>query len=376
MKILITGGAGFIGTHTTRALLKQGHQVRLFDNLDPQIHGPNASFPDWQGKVECQRGDILNSDELEKALEGIDVVYHLASLTGVGQSMYEIRHYADTNINGTANLVEVIAKKKQRISRLVLSSSRAVYGEGAALCERCGLVHPQDRKRSNLDKGIFHVFCPSCNMNVKPIATGEGFSCSPVSIYGWSKLQQEEIFRFATKYFNLPVVMLRYFNVYGAGQALNNPYTGVVSIFYARLKNNNPVSLYEKGLPLRDFINIADIVDANLLALDQELLVDNIFNIGSGEILTVCDLVNALGKVMGITPQILDQGEFREGDIFSCFADLEKSKRILGFNPKVSLQQGLEEFVKWADGKKTEDLYEKTVKELSMYGLFGKGAKS
>lgn len=375
MNVLITGGAGFIGTHTARALHDQGHRIRVLDSLDPQIHGPGASFSaELTAIADCVCGDVRVPGDCVRALDEVDSVIHLAARTGVGQSMYDIGDYVSTNVLGTATLLEAILKSRRGLARFVLASSRAIYGEGLFRCVTHGVLRPRLRSLEALKAGDFEMHCPHCGEILEPVPTPTLSAPQPASVYALTKLQQEAYAEFAADTFGLPLVTLRYFNVYGSGQSLRNPYTGVISIFYALLRGGRSLSIYERGRPVRDFVHVADVVRANLLALAIEPGPRRVFNVGSGRMIRIADVARALGQVMGVVPQLDDRGEYRVGDIFGCVADLTESRRALGFEPQVELGEGLGEFVAWAAGQSTEDRYDVTVQELSAHGLFGRGA--
>lgn len=375
-RILITGGAGFIGSHTADALINEGHDVRVFDVLDRQIHGGAADFPGYINKdAECIRGDVRNISEVTEALQGVDAVYHFAAMTGVGQSMYDIRDYVDTNVTGTATLLEAIVKNNIQLKAFVLASSRAVYGEGTHECAVHGSVYPMPRRREDMELGEFDVFCPQCGSVMAPAPTVEDRPLHPLSVYAITKLQQEELCAYAAKTYGLPVKNLRYFNVYGSRQSLKNPYTGVVSIFFSRIVDKQPIFLYENGLPGRDFVHISDVVQANLLSLSVEVEPGTCINVGTGSEYSIAEIATTLGKACGNTPDMQDRGEFRVGDIHSCYADLSRANDLLGYAPKVSLYEGMQEFVSWALGQESTDLYQQTVDELQRYNLFGRAAK-
>ena len=373
MNVLITGGAGFIGIHTSRQLIVAGHHVRVLDCLDPQIHGAGADFPaQLPAQVERMRGDVCHLDDCLSALEGVDAVIHLAARTGVGQSMYDIADYVQTNVTGTATLLEAVVKSKVSLQRLVLSSSRAVYGEGQFQCAEHGLFHPDQRARVQLEAGRFMVDCPACGHSAEPVPTREECDAKPLSAYAITKRHQEDLLRWSAEVFDIPHVILRYFNVYGGGQSLKNPYTGVVSIFYSLLKAGRPVSLYEQGLPVRDFVHVTDVARANVLACCDERAIGQTFNIGSGERHTIGQVAQALAAAMGRDAELRVGGEFRVGDIFACFADRQHVRRTLGFEPGVSLEAGMKQFVAWAAGEEAVDRYDQTVRELEHHGLFGR----
>jgi len=370
--ILITGGAGFIGSHTADLLISAGNRVRALDVLDPQIHGEGRARPAYlHPEVELVRGDVRNQGDLESALEGVDTVYHFASRTGVGQSMYDIKNYVETNCAGTAALIEAIIRSGRKLKRLVLSSSRAVYGEGTAECALHGRVYPHARRRRDLFAGRFAVRCPVCGSAARPTVTGEDRPPAPVSVYARTKLQQEEYCRYAAETFDLPVTILRYFNVYGSRQSLENPYTGVISIFYSRFLAGQPVSLYEQGLPGRDFIHVSDVAHANVLAGSADVEPGTCINIGSGVETSIGKVARKLAAACGRKAELLKTGQFRVGDIRACTADVTRAKEMLGFEPLTSLEAGLAEFSAWAATQESADFYQRAVEELSEHGLFG-----
>ena len=375
MHVLITGGAGFIGSHTARALHAQGHAVRVLDILDPQVHGPGADFDARLREIaECRRGDVLDPADCRTALEGIDCVFHFAARTGVGQSMYDLGDYVETNVLGTVRLLEAILKARSPIKRFVLASSRAVYGEGLFACPTHGTVHPGPRDAAALKSGDFAVHCPQCGGVMRALPTPTGCDAKPLSVYAMTKLQQEEYGQFAARTFGLPLVVLRYFNVYGSLQSLRNPYTGVISIFFGLLREGRALSMYEQGLPLRDFVHVQDVVQANLLSMAPGLRAGEVFNVGTGRVATIRDIAAALGHAMGVEARLEDRGEFRVGDIFGCLADLSRSSTVLGYAPRVDLAAGMAEFVSWAQGQASEARYDATVQELQAHGLFGQVA--
>jgi len=369
--VLITGGAGFIGSHTADALIREGYRVRILDCLDSQIHGQTGVFPSYlHPEIECIRGDVRHAEDVWRALKGVSFVYHFAALTGVGQSMYDMKNYTDVNVSGTANLIEMIVKHKFPIKKFVLSSSRAVYGEGTHECPNCGIVYPPIRNRGDMKQNRFEVFCPKCGQKTTSAATSEDRPLIPISVYGWTKKLQEELCQYAAKTFGLPMVILRYFNVYGSRQSLINPYTGIVSIFYSRLMAAKAISIYEHGIPLRDFVHVLDVVQANLKALDSDLPPGTVLNVGIGVGTSIFDIARALARAVGKEPQFEDHGEFRVGDIHACVADLAQTRKLLDYAPKISFEEGMREFVAWAQSQQTVDLYQKTVEELKTFGLF------
>jgi dTDP-L-rhamnose 4-epimerase len=370
--VLITGGAGFIGSHTADALIRNGYRVRILDCLDPQIHGKAGVFPAYlHPEIECLRGDVRKAGDVEQALKGVSFVYHFAALTGVGQSMYDLKNYTDVNVSGTANLIEVIVKNKYPIKKFILSSSRAVYGEGTHECPVCGIVFPPIRSRSDMEQDRFDVFCPQCGRRTISVATSENRPLTPISVYGWTKKLQEELCQYAAKTFGFPATILRYFNVYGSRQSLINPYTGVVSIFFSRLMAAKAISIYEHGIPLRDFVHVLDVVQANIKALIGNLPPGVVLNIGTGTEATIFDIAQALGHALGKEPLFEENGEFRLGDIHACVADLANTRKLLNYLPEITLEKGMQEFVDWAQSQQSVDSYQTAVEQLKTHNLFG-----
>jgi dTDP-L-rhamnose 4-epimerase len=351
LKVLITGGAGFIGSHTADALLEKGYTVRVLDILDPQVHGPERMIPAWlDPRVEFMRGDVRCREDVVRAIEGVDAIFHFAAQTGVGQSMYEIYGYCDVNVGGTAMLLDVLANSPNRVRRIVLSSSRAVYGEGAYDCTCCGTVFPPLRSRASLERHDWRITCPVCSGELVPLPTKEDKQPAPISVYAETKRSQEELIRLFSASYGMPSVILRYFNVYGTRQALGNPYTGIGAIFATRALAGQQIAIYEDGLQGRDFVNVRDVVRANLLALENDRAVGGLFNVGSGERLTVLDLARAVCRELGRPEDFAWSGQFRIGDIRDCYADLSLSRSLLGFEPRISFGSGVGELVAWARG--------------------------
>ena len=358
-QILITGGAGFIGSHTADALLARGYVVRVLDILDPQVHGEERKRPAYlDPRVELLVGDVRDRTDVVRALEGIDAVCHFAAQTGVGQSMYNIHGYCDVNIGGTAMLLDVLANSPGQVKKLILSSSRAVYGEGACLCDACGVVHPAARSREQLVRAEWDLVCPGCGGKVVPVPTSEGTSREPISVYALTKQVQEDLFRTFSSSYGIPTIILRYFNVYGSRQALNNPYTGIGAIFTNRALSGKDIVIYEDGKPGRDFVNVKDVVQANLLALENPDAENGTFNVGSGERLTVLDLAELVRQRTGSGVSLEFSSKFRVGDIRDCFADLTRSRSVLGYEPRVSFSVGVVELISWARGERLEDRFD------------------
>ena len=357
--ILITGGAGFIGSHTADALLAKGYAVRALDILDRQVHGEGRQRPAYlDPRVELLVGDVRERADVERALHGVEAVYHFAAQTGVGQSMYDMHSYCDMNISGTAMLLEILAGSPGQVKKVILSSSRAVYGEGACRCSACGIVHPVARKRGQLALGKWDLLCPICGDLVDPLPTPEEISRDPISVYALTKQVQEDLLRTFSSSYGIPSVILRYFNVYGTRQAINNPYTGIGAIFTNRALSGKDIIIYEDGMPGRDFVNVRDVVQANILALENQKAENGIFNVGSGERLTVLDLAELIRLRTGSKVGLEFSGKYRVGDIRDCYADLSKSRSVLGYDPQVSFNEGVDELIFWARGEQLEDRFE------------------
>jgi len=369
-KVLVTGGAGFIGSHLVDKLIELGHEVVVFDNLEPQVHGDDQKKPKYLNK-ECEfiEGDIRSRDELRKALKGRRIIFHQAAVVGVGQSMYEIKRYSEVNILGTANLLDTLVNEKHQVEKLITASSMSVYGEGKYSCANCGAVYPKLRSLSQLKKGEWEMRCPLCNQQVRSLATDEDKPLYPTSVYAISKRDQEEMCLTVGRAYNIPTVALRYFNVYGPRQALSNPYTGVAAIFSSRILNNHPPYVFEDGLQSRDFIHISDIVRANLSAMENEKADYEVFNVGTGKALTVLDIAEALIKELGSSVDIDIVRKYREGDIRHCYAEISKIRDQLGFQPQVKFEEGIPDLVEWVRGEKAIDRFEKSSQELEEKGL-------
>lgn len=367
--VLITGGAGFIGSHLTDALIQRGHQVTLLDVLDPQVHGAHRQPPPYLNPAaHLVVGDVRDFELVKRLLDEAQVIFHLAAFTGVGQSMYRIRDYLEVNVQGTAVLLEAIIQGPRRIEKLILASSRAIYGEGAYHCLACGLVTPAARSPERLAQGLWEVPCPRCGAQVSPIPTPETLPPQPGSMYAVSKLAQEQACMVAGQAYRLPVVVLRYFNVYGPRQSLRNPYTGVITTFINRLANGEAPEVYEDGLESRDFVHVADVTRANLLAMENEAAAGQVFNVGSGQRITLLEVAQAVSQALG-GPQPQITGKYRVGDIRHCFADLTHIKKTLGFQPTITFAEGIPTLAQQAAAEVDQDLSAQAEAELQAHGL-------
>jgi len=375
-KILITGGAGFIGSSLSLELLNRGHEVRILDCLSKQVHGHNPIsselFKKIENKVDFLYGNVTSKEDLLRALSGVDTVVHLAAETGTGQSMYKIEKYVNVNIGGTSLLLDLIVNNSLPIERLVVASSRAVCGEGRYECKTHGVQYPKSRLEKNLAEGRFEHYCPICLDELELSKTDEDSWLEPASIYGVTKLSQEQLVLTTAKAVGLSAIAYRYQNVYGPGQSLTNPYTGILSIFSTQFRQNKPVNIFEDGLESRDFVYIDDVVNATILGVEYPQFISEVFNVGSGVATTVLDLAFALKKSFDSDSQINISGQYRVGDIRHNIANLEKIKSILGFQPNISIGEGLEEFCKWVHMRPIGDdsQYEKSLDELRGKGLF------
>lgn len=363
-KVLVTGGAGFVGSHLVDALIEKGYEVKVFDNLEAQVHGINQKVPQYLNReTDFIRGDVRNKEQLKRALPGIGAIVHYAAAVGVGQSMYQIRKYVETNTMGTANLLDILANEKHEIEKVIVASSMSIYGEGAYKCEDCGTVFPSLRRDEQLLEKDWEMRCPHCRQVVKPIHTSEDKPLHPRSIYAISKRDQEEMCLVIGRAYQIPTVALRYFNIYGPRQSLSNPYTGVCAICSSRIKNNQPPLIYEDGLQTRDFIDVRDIIQATLLVLVKPEADFQVFNVGTGKPTSVLDIARILAKLYGkeISPQIVNK--YRSGDIRHCYADISKIKK-LGFVPQISLEEGMKNLVEWGRQAGGEDKFEIVEREL------------
>ncbi len=367
-KILVTGGAGFVGSHLVDGLLEAGHQVRVFDNLAPQVHGD--SLPDYLSRdVELMRGDMQDAAAVRTALDGVEVVFHLAAAVGVGQSMYEISHYMGANTQGTAVLLQEILNRKAKVEKLILASSMSIYGEGKYLCAHCGEVAPDLRGNDQLKSKQWEMVCPVCHETLTPIPTDESKSLQCSSIYALSKKDQEEMALLFGRTYGLPVVALRYFNIYGSRQALSNPYTGVAAIFASRLMNGKPPLVFEDGKQMRDFVSVEDVVQANLLAMERSSADGKALNIGSGEPISIREVAEALADALHTQVAAEFTQKYRAGDIRHCFADISAARRYLGYEPRVRFAEGVKNLVGWLKSQHPKDRAEEAAAELSNYGL-------
>jgi dTDP-L-rhamnose 4-epimerase len=365
-RILITGGAGFIGSHVADLLLISGYSVRLLDNLSPQVHCGRERPEYLTNDAELIVGDIRDKEAIGRALRGADAVVHLAAAVGVGQSMYEIASYTDVNEVGTAVLLEALSRHP--IERLVCASSMSIYGEGSARRQDGTVIAPQERSIEQLRRGAWEI--EENGAVLTPIVTDESKPPALTSVYALNKYAQERLCLMLGKAYEIPAVALRFFNVYGPRQALSNPYTGVLAIFAARLLHERPPLVFEDGLQRRDFVHVHDVAGACLQALRTPRIDGHAFNIGSGESRSILSVAQDLARVMRraqIIPQIV--GKYRAGDIRHCFADIGRATQELGFVPQVSFADGLEDLADWLSRQIAVDSVEQATRELESRGL-------
>lgn len=374
--ILITGGAGFIGSNTALKLISKGYNVTVLDNLSPQIHGKNPEidsplFLSILSKVNFINGSVNSRSDWEKALNGQDAVIHLAAETGTGQSMYEIQRYIDVNIGGTGLLLDILANKKHSVQKVIIASSRAIYGEGKYLCPVHGVVYPTERLDSEMSQGDFSCKCPECHQDVQLVSTTEDSKIHPTSIYGITKQTQESMVMTVGKSLGIATVAYRFQNVFGPGQSLSNPYTGILSIFSTRIKNNKEINIFEDGKEMRDFVYIDDVVDSVILGLEKKEANGQVYNVGTGVGTDVLTVAQTLSKCYGTDVTLRISGNYRLGDIRHNYSDITKIQQELGFKPQWDFEKGIIAFTKWVNDQVVQDdKYEQSIQEMKEKGLY------
>jgi dTDP-L-rhamnose 4-epimerase len=387
MRVLITGGMGFIGRYLVRTCLSQGDIVTVLDNLSPQIHGSRSGDEIQQefsrfverepssanGALTIYTGDVRDMAALEQAMEGQDAIVHLAAETGTGQSMYEVIRYEQVNIGGTATLAQCLTTGRfPTVRKLVLASSRAIYGEGKYFCEGCGIVYPPMRTADLLKLGHFEPKCPCCQGSCQVMPTDESSPAAPASFYGLTKHVQEEMVRLFAGTLGLSAFILRYQNVYGPGQSLRNPYTGILAIFSNRARAQEPINIFEDGKESRDFVYVEDVAWATRRCLDSDLDGIHCLNVGSGEPVTIEQVACRIKEYFRSESLLRYSGQFRLGDIRHNLADLERVKRVIGYKPRMTFDEGLRQFLAWAETQPIEgDGYEQSLQELGQRGMGG-----
>jgi len=369
MHVLVTGGAGFIGSHLVDALVAAGHRVRVLDSLEPQVHGKGAARPGTlNAAAELIVGDVRDRAAVARALDGIEAVFHQAAAVGVGQSMYEIERYVSANAVGAAVVLEAILERRDRIRKVVVASSMSLYGEGAYRAPDGRTLSPPLRSEADLAARRFELRAAD-GAALVPVGTPEEKPLQPTSIYAITKRDHEEMFLAVGQAYGIPVVALRYFNVYGPRQALSNPYTGVVAIFSSRLLNRKRPPLYEDGRQTRDFVHVSDVVQANLLALGCDAADGRVYNVGTGRATSVLEVAETLGELLDFAepPEVTDQ--YRAGDIRHCVADISRIQRELGYRPQVAFADGVRELLGWLRAQTAEDAVDTAARELARRGL-------
>jgi dTDP-L-rhamnose 4-epimerase len=376
MNILITGGAGFIGSNLALKLIDKGHDVTILDNLSVQIHGenPESTSPLYRSiidKVKFIKGTVTSADDLKVALEDQEVIVHLAAETGTGQSMYQIQHYTDVNIGGTALLLDLLANNKHSVKKMLIASSRSIYGEGKYISDELGVVYPKHRTDEYMQNKDFEVKYTGSTKPLRLVATDEDSKIHPSSVYGITKQNQEQMIMTVCPTIGISPVAFRYQNVYGPGQSLSNPYTGILSIFSTLIKNNKEINVFEDGKETRDFVFIDDVVDATILGIEKEEANNEVFNVGTGVPTEVNTVVEELLKNYNKQVPVKISGNYRLGDIRHNFADLTKIKAKLNFTPKITFEQGIKRFTEWVNTQEIQtDQYQKSIQEMKEKGLF------
>ena len=377
MKILITGGAGFIGSNLALALLKKGHSIVVLDNLSTQIHGINAEetsplYTSIKNSVTFIKGDVTNREHWQKALIGVDVIVHYAAETGTGQSMYEIERYTTVNVGGTGILLDLLANDKTlQVKKVIVASSRSIYGEGKYFSQELGIVYPNHRNDDAMQNGDFDVHYPNEKTALQLMPTDEESKIHPSSVYGITKQNQEQMVLCVCKAIGIKAIAFRYQNVYGPGQSLNNPYTGILSIFSSLILNGKPINIFEDGKESRDFVFIDDVVAATILGIENDTIYNDVFNVGAGVATDVITVAKTLLAKYNKDVPLTITGNYRLGDIRHNFADLTKIKTALGFTPTVSFEEGITKFAQWVITQTiAASKFENSIEEMKKKGLF------
>lgn len=374
-KILVTGGAGFIGSNLSLKLLSKGYEVTILDNLSKQIHGANPDktsplYNSIKNKVHFIEGSVTNREDWLKAIDSVDCIVHLAAETGTGQSMYEIEKYVGVNIGGTALMLDILTNTNHTVKKVVVAESRAIYGEGRYYSKELNqFVYPTERSEAAMRAGDFEVKYKGCDSPLKLVGTTEDSMIHPTSVYGITKQVQGQLVHLVCPSIGIASVSYRYQNVYGPGQSLSNPYTGILSIFSTRIRNGN--NIFEDGKETRDFVYIDDVVDATILGIEKEEANGHVFNVGTGVATDVLTVARTLIEKYEIDVPVTISGNFRLGDIRHNYADITAARTILGFEPKWSFSDGIGEFVKWVNEQGVqEDKYEASIEEMKKKGLY------
>jgi len=377
-RMLITGGTGFIGSEVVEQLSKTGkYEITVIDCMTKQIHGEDWKqsylYKKIEGKCNFIKADIRDLEAIKDVVADSDYILHLAAETGTGQSMYQINQYNEVNIMGTSNILQAIssAGKDSKVKKIILSSSRSVYGEGKYRCPHCGIVYPSSRKKNRMVRGDFGMYCDTCGEKLVLEPTTEDSAIKPSSLYAFTKYTQERMLQTMCPALGVDYTIFRFQNVYGVGQSLKNPYTGILSIFSTLLLENKPINIFEDGLESRDFINVRDIAAGVIAAITEEKSNGEIINLGSGAGTSVIEIAELLKKAYKSSSEVRVTGDFRLGDIAHNIADVSKAKEILGFKQTVSLEEGLNDFCTWVVGQdKDNSGYEASLNEMEGAGMF------
>ncbi len=381
-KVLITGGAGFIGSTIVNQLSAMGgYEVTVLDCMSAQIHGEEWEksflYQSIQDKCEFILGDVRCLEDVEKAVNDNEIIVHLAAETGTGQSMYQVNRYNEVNVMGTSNLFQaIVSNRTNKVKKMILSSSRSIYGEGKYLCGDCGVVYPKGRQRQSMLQKDFSMYCPKCGKEVSVIPTTEDSPLQPSSLYAFTKVAQEKMFETMCPALNIEYTIFRFQNVYGAGQSLKNPYTGILSVFSSLMLDNKPVNIFENGLESRDFIHVRDIAQGVIDSFDNSASNGGIINLGSGRGTSVLEIAGFLKARYGSSSELNVTGDFRVGDIAHNVADIANARKVLKFIPKISLQEGLSEFCDWVLQQETDNSrYNASLEEMEKSGMFIRNLK-
>jgi Nucleoside-diphosphate-sugar epimerases len=376
--VLITGGSGFIGAEIVNQLYNEGEwNITVLDSMTEQIHGKNWQnsylYKSIEGKCKFTKGSVCDLEIVQDAVKDAEVVLHLAAETGTGQSMYQINQYNGTNVMGTSNLLQAISilGSESKVKKIILSSSRSVYGEGKYECPKCGVIYPDGRNKEKMLDGDFNFYCPNCGEKLTLLSTTEDSAIKPASLYAYTKYAQEMMLRTMCSAMGIDYTIFRFQNVYGVGQSLKNPYTGILSVFSTLMLENKPVNIFEDGLESRDFINVKDIAEGVIDSIDCERSNGETINLGSGINTSVIEIAEILKKHYGSSSEIKITGDFRIGDIAHNKADISKAKEILNFRPTITLEEGLKAFCSWVEGQdKDNSGYERSLSEMEKAGMF------
>lgn len=376
MNILITGGAGFIGNAIIKDLYRNPEvDITVLDVLTEQIHGKDFAqsylYQEIADKCHFIKADIRDYSAVESAVKQCDYIIHLAAETGTGQSMYQINQYNEVNIMGTSNLFQAISSTGTKIKKIILASSRSVYGEGKYKCQEHGIIYPDGRKIEDMKRGDFTMHCPICDKTLELLPTDEKSKVNPNSLYAFTKFAQEKMVETMCKALGIDYTIFRFQNVYGVGQSLKNPYTGILSIFSTLLLDNKKINVFEDGKESRDFINVKDVASAVIKSLIEDKTNGQIINLGSGVGTSVIEIAEILRDLYHSNSEICVTNDFRIGDIAHNIADIQKVRSLLNFQPQISLEDGLRDFTLWVVGQEVDNSgYEKSLKEMEQVGMF------